>query len=216
MDIVFPLYTSGFLDPTMNLWLALLIGIMFGFILERAGFATSAHIAPVFYFRSTLVPKIMVSAIVTTATLILLGVLFGYIDYNNIFIPTTYIWPYLVGGLLFGIGMVMSGWCPGTAVTGVATAKFDAIFFLLGLMVGMFFYFDIYDTYEAVREFANSSNVGRFTINKLFETDDLTVAYGATLILSFGLLLFMIIMKKVADRKEAQSETTEAVEQDKK
>ncbi|NPA27819.1 MAG: YeeE/YedE family protein [Epsilonproteobacteria bacterium] len=201
MDVVFPLYTSGFLDSTTNLWLALLIGIMFGFILERAGFSTSAHIAPLFYFRSTLVPKVMVAAITTTATLIFLGVVFGYIDFNNIFIPSTYVWAYLVGGLIFGVGMVMSGWCPGTAVTGVATAKIDAIFFLLGLMFGMFIYFYLYDAYEALREFANSANLGKFTINKLFNTPDLRVAYIATLVMSFGLLAFMIVMKKIADKK---------------
>ena len=200
-NIVFPLYTSGFLDPTTNLWLALLIGIMFGFILERAGFSTAAHIAPVFYFRSTMVPKIMVSAITTAATLIFLGTIFGYIDFNNIFIPSTYVWAYLVGGLIFGVGMVMSGWCPGTAVTGVATGKIDAIVFLLGLMVGMFVYFYIYDAYEAIREFANSANLGKFTINKLFNSEDLRVAYIATLIMAFGLLGFMIIMKKISDSK---------------
>jgi len=58
---------------------------MFGFILERAGFATSAHIAPVFYFRSTLVPKIMVSAISTAVTLLVLGIiLWDIFDYYQV------------------------------------------------------------------------------------------------------------------------------------
>jgi uncharacterized membrane protein YedE/YeeE len=189
---------------------------MFGFILERAGFATSAHIAPVFYFRSTLVPKIMVSAITTAVTLLVLGIIFGYIDYNNVFIPTTYLWAYLVGGLIFGIGMVMSGWCPGTAVVGVSTAKLDAIFFLIGLMVGMYIYFDIYDTYEAIREFANSANLGRFTIGKFLDTDDIKIPYLVTLGMSFGLLAFMVIMKRFADKKEAQNAVDKALELDKK
>jgi hypothetical protein len=67
-------------------------------------------------------------------------------------------------------------------------------------MVGMYFYFDIYDGFEAIRELANSHNLGRFTINKLFGTDDLRVSYIVTLVASFGLLAFMGIMKKIVDK----------------
>lgn len=197
METVFPLFTNGFLDNNLNLMLGLGIGIIFGFILERGGFGTSAHIAPVFYFKSLIVPKIMVTAIITASTLILIGSLLGYIDYSQIFIPTTYLWPYLVGGMIFGLGMVMSGWCPGTAVVGIATLKLDAIFFALGLLVGMFFYFDIY---EYIIDFANSGNLGKFTIDKLVG-GDIRISYLITVAASLGLLLFVIAVKKVIDNK---------------
>ena len=201
METIFPLFTTGFLDPTTNLILALFIGVMFGVILERSGFATSAHIAPIFYFKNIVVAKMMVSAIVTAATLLFLGIVFGYIDYNQVFIPTTYLYPYLVGGLIFGLGMVMAGWCPGTAVAGIATGKIDAILFALGLFVGMYFYFDIYSYIE---EFANSGNLGRFTIDKLVG-GDIRVSYLVTVAVSFGLLLFMMLMKSIRDKKEGDN-----------
>jgi uncharacterized membrane protein YedE/YeeE len=187
-------------DNSVNLFMGLLIGVMFGFILERAGFATSAHIAPIFYFRNVMVAKVMVSAIVTTSTLIMLGVLFGYIDYSKLFFPNTYLLPYLIGGAIFGIGMVMSGWCPGTAVAGVATGKIDALIFILGAMAGMYFYFGIYDS---IADFVNSTNLGKFTIAQAlgFEKDNVKVSYLVTLIASFGLLFFMLIMHKVAKNK---------------
>jgi len=197
METILPLYTTGLLDSSTNLILALFIGIMFGFILERAGFGTAGHIAPVFYFRNIMVAQVMVSAIVTAATLLFLGIAFGYIDYNQVFIPTTYLWAYLVGGLIFGIGMVMSGWCPGTSLVGIATGKIDAIFFALGLFVGMFFYFDIY---EYIKDFANGANLGRYTIDKALGVG-INIAYLITIGASIGLLIFMIIMKKVADKK---------------
>ena len=197
METVFPLFTNGFIDNNLNLILALVIGIIFGFILERGGFGTSAHIAPVFYFRSLIVPQIMVTAIVTAATLILIGSLLGYIDFSQIFIPTTYLWPYLIGGLIFGLGMVMSGWCPGTAVVGIASLKIDAIFFALGLLVGMFFYFDIY---QYIIDFANSGNLGKFTIDKLVG-GDIRISYLVTVGVSLALLLFVMTMKKVIDKK---------------
>ncbi len=201
METVFPLFTNGFIDNNLNLILALVIGIIFGFILERGGFGTAAHIAPVFYFKSLIVPKVMVAAIVTAATLIFLGSLFGYIDYSQIFIPTTYLWPYLVGGIFFGIGMVMSGWCPGTAVVGIASLKIDAIFFALGLLVGMFFYFDIY---EYIIDFANSGNLGKFTIDKLVG-GDIRLSYLITVAASLGLLLFVVAVKKIKDKQEGEN-----------
>jgi len=197
METVFPLYINGFIDGSTNLMLAIAIGVIFGIILERGGFGSAGHIAPVFYFRNIMVAKVMVSAIVTAATLIFLGSLFGYIDYSQIFIPTTYLWPYLVGGLIFGLGMVMSGWCPGTSVVGIATGKIDAIVFALGLIVGMYFYFDIY---EYIADFANSGNMGKWTIAKALNAD-IRVSYLVTVVVSFGLLLFMIAMKKLRDSK---------------
>ena len=197
METVLPLFSNGFIDSNLNYILAIGIGIIFGFILERGGFGTSAHIAPVFYFKSTIVPKIMVSAIITTSTLILLGTLFGYIDFSQIFIPTTYLWPYLIGGVIFGLGMVMSGWCPGTAVVGIATLKIDAIFFALGLLVGMFFYFDIY---QYIIDFANSGNLGKFTIDKLVG-GDIRISYLVTVVVSFALLLFVMAMKNIKDKQ---------------
>ena len=197
METVLPLFSNGFIDSNLNYILAIGIGIIFGFFLERGGFGTSAHIAPAFYFKSTIVPKIMVSAIITTATLILLGTLFGYIDFSQIFIPTTYLWPYLIGGVIFGLGMVMSGWCPGTAVVGIATLKIDAIFFALGLLVGMFFYFDIY---QYIIDFANSGNLGKFTIDKLIG-GDIRISYLVTVAVSFALLLFVMAMKNIKDKQ---------------
>lgn len=200
METVLPLFTTGFIGNNINYILGFGIGILFGFILERSGFGTSRHIAPIFYFRSLMVPRIMVSAIVTAATLILLGTLFGYIDFSQVFIPTTYLWAYLVGGLIFGLGMVMSGWCPGTAVVGIASGKIDAIVFALGLLVGMYFYFDIY-TYIA--DFANAGNLGKFTIDKLIG-GDIRTSYIATVVIAAGLMGFMVIMKKIIDSKEGE------------
>jgi uncharacterized membrane protein YedE/YeeE len=197
METILPLYTSGLLDNSTNLWLALGIGIMFGFILERAGFGTAGHIAPVFYFKNIMVAQVMVSAIVTAATLLILGISFGYIDFNNVFVPTTYLWAYLVGGLIFGVGMVMSGWCPGTSLVGIATGKIDALFFALGLFVGMFFYFDIY---QYISDFANGANLGKFTINKALGIS-LQGAYLVTVAVSLGLLFFMMAMHKLAKNK---------------
>ncbi len=195
---MYPLFTTGAIDSNLNLFYAIFIGIAFGFILERAGFGKSTHIAPIFYFRNLRVAETMVSAIITTATLITFAVYNGWVDYNKIFIPLTYVWPYLVGGILFGLGMVMSGWCPGTSVVGLATGKIDALAFILGLLVGMFIYFDEFDK---IINFANSGFAGRFTIDKLVGGNIFT-SLLITLFIGIGLMVFMNVMKKIRDKKE--------------
>lgn len=198
MQNLYPLFTTGSIDHNLNLLYALLIGITFGFLLEKAGFGKSNHIAPVFYFRDLRVAQVMVSAILTTATWMIIAVYNGWIDFNQVFIPQTYVWPYLLGGVLFGFGMVMSGWCPGTAVVGFATGKIDAAVFLLGVIAGMYVYFDQFDK---IADFANSSPLGRFTIDKLIGGDIYT-SYLVTVIIGISLAIFMYQMKALSDKKD--------------
>ena len=200
---MYPLFTTGAITSNQNYLYAIGIGMLFGFILERAGFGRATHIAPVFYFRNLMVSKTMVNAILTAAFLITLAVYNGWVDYNQIFIPKTYVWPYVVGGALFGLGMVMSGWCPGTAVIGLAKGKIDAVAFLAGVMVGMFVYFDVYDAFDQVADFANSSYIGRFTIDKLIGGNIYT-SFVVTIFLGIGMAVFMHTMKAIQEKKAAQ------------
>jgi len=195
---MYPLQTTGILTSGENLLYGLLIGIMFGFILERGGFGRSDHIAPIFYFRNLRVSQTMISAILTASTWIIIAIYNGWIDFNAVFIPKTYIWPYMIGGALFGLGMVMSGWCPGTAAIGAVIGKIDAFVFILGLLGGMYFYFEIFDK---IKGFANSSFVGRFTFDKLVG-GDIYLAYFITVVICIGLGIFMHTMYKIRKIKE--------------
>ncbi len=198
---MYPLFTTGMIDSNQNLLYGLIIGILFGVVLERTGFGSSKHIAPIFYFKNLKVSQTIVSAIVTCATLIVIASYAGWLDYTQVFIPETYIWPYLLGGVLFGGAMVMSGWCPGTAVVGFASGKIDAAVFMLGLLCGMYFYFDIYDS---ISDFANSGYVGRFTISDLIGGDIYTSSLLVTIFLGAFLAIFMNTMKSIRDKKEKQ------------
>jgi hypothetical protein len=54
-------------------------------------------------------------------------------------VPTNYA-AQLVGGLVFGAGFVIGGYCPGTAVVACASGRIDAWMFVLGLLAGIAFY----------------------------------------------------------------------------
>lgn len=115
---------------------ALVIGVTFGFVLERAGFGSSRRLADVFYFRNMAVIKVMFTAIVTA----MLGLAFlfalGWLSPTQVHMMPTVYGAHIVGGLIFGVGFVMSGWCPGTSVVGVASGKLDGLVYLAGVLIG--------------------------------------------------------------------------------
>lgn len=130
------LYAQGLLDQPIGLLMALVVGLGFGFWLERAGFGSSRKLTAIFYLRDFAVLKVMFSAMATAAVgLQALGAL-GYVDLAALYVPPSIVWPQAVGGLLFGLGFVAGGWCPGTAAVGVASGKLDALVFLLGAGLG--------------------------------------------------------------------------------
>jgi hypothetical protein len=122
-------------SPAAHL-LAGLLGIAFGFWLERAGFGSSRRLTGVFYFRDMAVIQVMFTAIVTAVLGLRTLVVLGMADVSAIHRMETFLWPQAVGGLVFGVGFVVGGWCPGTALVGLASGKVDAAVFLLGSIVG--------------------------------------------------------------------------------
>jgi thiosulfate/3-mercaptopyruvate sulfurtransferase len=134
------LYGAGRLVTTpgpQTFFLALVIGIVFGVALEKGGFGSSRRLAGIFYFRDMTVLKVMFTALVIGLLGLTLLAGMGWLDLRsqvNI-LPTSYA-AQAVGGLIFGVGFVLSGWCPGTAAVGLASGKIDALVFLVGTVIG--------------------------------------------------------------------------------
>jgi hypothetical protein len=127
----------------ISLVMAFIIGIGFGFFLERGGFGNSRKLALQFYFRDLTVFKVMFTAIITAMTGLILFNGFGWLDLQLIYINPTYLWSGIVGGLIMGAGFVVGGYCPGTGFVGLATLKTDALFYLAGAFLGMFVFGEI-------------------------------------------------------------------------
>jgi len=164
MDIVAPFAKTGFISEALNLWLAIPIGFVFGFALFHAGFTDSRRIAWAFYFKDVGVPVVMFSAI-TTGMLGLWGLsLMGMIDISLVYMLPTYLLPMAVGGLLFGVGMVIGGFCPGTAIASIATGKIDAMVFVVGFLIGSLVFGDFFPVWG---DFYNSDYLGTFRLDQL-------------------------------------------------
>lgn len=130
------MYHLNTLDSGRAFLAALLIGAAFGFFLERAGFGSSRKLTAVFYFSDMTVIKVMFTAVMTAMLGLSLLLSFNLISLDSIYLMPTVYGAHVVGGLIFGIGFVMGGWCPGTAAAGLAAGKIDALIFLVGAVVG--------------------------------------------------------------------------------
>ena len=186
---IFPLPLADLLGHWGSYAVYAVVGIAFGMTLESAGFGNSKLLAAQFYFKDMRVFKVMFTAIIVAMTLIFLSSSLGLLDYNLIWVPPTYLWPGIVGGLIMGVGFIVGGFCPGTSLVGLATGKLDAVMFVFGVLFGIYLFGE---TVGSFATFFDSSNMGRFTLPELFNA-----SYGLVVvcIVVAALLLFVVAEK---------------------
>lgn len=176
-----PFYKFGLFNLDVSLVIAFIIGIGFGFALERGGFGSARILAAQFYFSNMRVLKVMFTAIVTA----MLGVYYlsviGFVDLSLIYISETYILPQVLGGLILGIGFVIGGYCPGTSVVSFATGKLDGFVYILGVMFGIFVFGEIF---PFITDFYYSTNMGSVTLPQFFH-------------LSYGMVVFLVVIMAI-------------------
>jgi hypothetical protein len=124
------------LGHPVEMTLSVLVGMGFGFVLERAGFGTARNLAAIFYGRDFRVLRVMFSAIVTAMVGLYALDLAGVLPLSSIGIMDTFLGGQLAGGLLVGAGFIVGGYCPGTSIVASVSGKLDALLFMGGLLVG--------------------------------------------------------------------------------
>jgi len=195
-----PFFKFGLFGPEVSLIVAFVIGIGFGFFLERAGFGSARKLAAQFYFRDMAVFKVMFTAIVTA----MLGLFYlswiGWVDLSLVYLAPTYVWADLVGGLILGIGFVIGGYCPGTSGVACATGKVDGYIFVLGLLFGIFIFGE---AFPLITGFFNAAPMGQITLPQL-----LNIPYGvfvfAVVLMALGGFLLVEKVEKYYARKDAE------------
>jgi uncharacterized protein len=137
---MFPLSTYNEFSLGAELAIALVLGLGFGFALERAGFGSARKLTAVFYLYDMAVVKVMFTAVVTTLVGLALLSGAGLFDLSEIYLEQTNWTAQIVGGLLFGAGFVVGGYCPGTSMAALATGRKDGMLFALGMLAGVWAY----------------------------------------------------------------------------
>jgi hypothetical protein len=173
-----PFFKFGAFGDEASLVVAFVIGIAFGWFLERAGFGSAKKLVSQFYLNDLAVFKVMFTAIVTA----MLGIFYlgwmGVLDLDLLYLPATNLWPQIAGGLLLGVGFVVGGYCPGTSMVAVATGKLDALFYVGGVMAGVF---AIGEAFPLFKGFYESGNFGRLTLPQVLH-------------LPYGVVVFLVVL----------------------
>jgi uncharacterized protein len=166
----------------IDLFLATLIGIGFGFSLEQAGFSSSRKLTGMFYGYDTTVIKVFFMAAIVALTGSQLLSFFGLLNLNLVFVNEFYVAASIVGGIIMGAGFIMGGFCPGTGLSALSIGKIDAMVFFAGGLAGAFLFAE---TYPFIQNLANGSYKGPVKINEVMG-------------ISPGLFTFLLIVAAVA------------------
>lgn len=128
-------------DPLWKLALGLFTGIIFGVLLQKGRVAKFQVIIEQFLFRDWTVVKIMGIAVVVGAAGIyaLLP-----IDAVSLHIKPLICLGIVAGGICFGAGMAIFGYCPGTSVAACGEGRRDAMVGVLGMLAGAGLYVALY------------------------------------------------------------------------
>lgn len=185
-----PLLPDG-APSSASLAAALALGVGFGFALERAGLGSARKLVAQFYGRDFTVLKVMFTALVVA----MLGVFWlgraGVLDLAAVYVPETYVVPQVVGGVVFGAGLIVAGLCPGTACVSAATGRLDGVGVLLGLYAGMVGTGVLLGRSST---FYESTARGAWTLPQLFD-----VSYGAVVA---GVVVLALAAFAVVERIE--------------
>jgi rhodanese-related sulfurtransferase len=191
-------FVPEFISEPLNLVVALILGIAFGFVIEQAGFSSSRRLAGVFYGYDFTVLRVFFTAAVTAMSgVILLGRL-GVLDTEAIFVNPLWLKPAIVGGAVMGVGFVLGGYCPGTSVCAAAIGKVDALFFVGGGILGVFAFGEALPLY---RTFFESTARGPVQV---FQSLGLSQGVFAFLLIAMAVAAFAVTTK--IERKVAGDE----------
>lgn len=144
--------------PSATAAAAALLGVGFGFFLEKAGFGNAKTLAGQWYGYNFAVLRVMFTAIIVAMTGLFGLSYLGVVDFSLVYVNDTFLWPQLVGGFIFGVGFAVGQYCPGTAVVACATGKFDAMAFMGGFFAGIVGFIFAFPLFEG---FYQSSSMGR-------------------------------------------------------
>ncbi|MBK7630335.1 MAG: YeeE/YedE family protein [Ignavibacteriales bacterium] len=170
----------------LNFIVALIIGILFGVILEQAGFSTSKKLVGLFYGYDFTVLRVFFTAGIVAMIGVIALEHFGLLDINLTYINPTFLWSAVIGGLIMGLGFVVGGFCPGTSVCAAAIGKIDAMIFIAGSFIGVLIFAEGYPLWEGLYKAENWGNI------RIFDLLGMQQTIFAFMLTAFSLFAFWI------------------------
>jgi hypothetical protein len=101
----------------------------------------------------------------------------GFLDLTRIVVPGTFVLPQAIGGIIFGIGFVMGGLCPGTSCVSAATGRRDGFAVVGGMAAGVLLFGLLFPVLRGLYE---ATPMGNVTLPELLGVRAGVVVFGVT------------------------------------
>jgi uncharacterized protein len=171
-------------DPLWKLTLGLLTGIIFGLLLQKGRVAKFRVIVNQFLLREWTVVKIMGTAVVVGA----IGI-YALLPTEAVSLhikPLVWL-GVIVGGVFFGAGMAIFGYCPGTSVAACGEGRRDAMVGVLGMLLGAGIYVGYYPQISSL--LTSWGDAGKLTLPEISGTSP-WLWVGGLCLLAIGAFVF--------------------------
>jgi len=166
----------------------LITGIIFGFLLQKGRVVRYDKQMGALRLMDMTIVKFFFSAILTgmvgVAILHKLGIA------KPLILPTN-IGSNIIGGLMFGLGWSIIGYCPGTSLGALGEGRTDAFWGILGMLTGAALFAEIYPSLS--RTVLLWGREGSITLPQIIGVNEWVVI---VLFIMMGLGLFVFLEKK--------------------
>ena len=155
---------------SFQLCLGVLTGIVFGFLLHKGGATRYDVIIGQLLLTDFTVVKIMLSAVVTG--------MIGVHALKSMGLVRLHVKPgsfgsSVIGGLIFGVGFGMLGYCPGTVAGAIGQGSLDALFGgFVGILTGAWLFAAMYPRLTRI---LNKGYFGETTLPELLRVNAWTI-----------------------------------------
>ena len=165
--------------------LGLIAGIAFGYVITRVGATNPEKMARAHLMMEPAIPQFMLTAVAAAAIGLTGLVAVGRADLSPL--PTSLVATGLAA-VIFGVGWGLAGYCPGTTWAAVGEGRMDAVFALLGGLVGTAVFAHFHEAIIPV--LYGPTNVGKITL--MDALGDSRIAATVALVTVFGLGVWAI------------------------
>jgi len=150
----------------MDLVFGLVTGVIFGFLLQKGRVLRFEKQIGFLRLVDMTIIKFMLSAILVGMVGIYLCRDLGVIQLD---VKGTVLGAQIIGGLMFGVGWAIFGFCPGTAVGALGEGRIHALWGILGMLVGAGLYAEAYP--ELKETLLKWGVVGKVTLPELLQVN---------------------------------------------
>ena len=134
-------------------------GILFGFLMQKAQVIRYNRQLAALRLKDMTIVKFMLTNILVAMVGIYLLYDLGLVKLS---IKSTILGANILGGLIFGIGWGIVGYCPATAMGALGEGRYDSVFGLLGMILGAGIYAEAYPLMKAT--VLTWGNFGKITL----------------------------------------------------